>query len=535
MKKVISLFLVIAVVLNILPTATMSAQISSGSGWSFNAATGTLTVSSDWGTFGWRTQGKFHFTDIKTLIVTHGVTTIKAYSYYNCTELTTATIPETVETIENNAFQGCVKLTTLNLASRGLKSIGSFAFQFSSLTSITIPDSVRLIDYYALWAPLETVFFLSSTPPTMNSAFGAWRAYTVYVPIGAKAAYEATGKFSFDCEIIEINFDLPTPPRRLKAIAGDGRVTLSWAAPASSGNSPILRYEVSSNNGISWITASSNSRHMFEGLTNGASYVFQVRAVNRSGKGVAATAYATPKEPAPCERCPICVSGEPPILGHILGGSVITISDALEILKNLVGMENRIDDCVNALNAALIVANRPTQGMTTISDALEILKKLVGIASVLDNENPIITPSNPYKGTLQRYVSRPYVGFAFADVNNDGIDEFFVISGASNAEIKTNMYTIIDGTVVFVDTVATGHSQVYLCPNGGLYEFFGHMGEGCLTRIFLENGIARREVLIFIPMHIGAQLDYTEIREYLDDIGANPLTFEYDLRAFPHE
>jgi hypothetical protein len=65
-----------------------------------------------------------------------------------------------------------------------------------------------------------------------------------------------------------------------------------------------------------------------------------------------------------------------------LGGDEITVHDALEILKFVVGLPNDIADCEtgDSFNAALIVSEeRPS-----VDDALEILKWLVGLPNVLD-------------------------------------------------------------------------------------------------------------------------------------------------------
>ena len=63
-------------------------------------------------------------------------------------------------------------------------------------------------------------------------------------------------------------------------------------------------------------------------------------------------------------------------LGHVLGGVTVTTSDALEILKYIVCMENLIEKCDNARTAATIVG-----GSITTADALEILKHIVGLPS----------------------------------------------------------------------------------------------------------------------------------------------------------
>ena len=49
-NKVISIILAISIIVALVPTADVSAQVISGSGWSFDPASGTLTVSTNEGT-----------------------------------------------------------------------------------------------------------------------------------------------------------------------------------------------------------------------------------------------------------------------------------------------------------------------------------------------------------------------------------------------------------------------------------------------------------------------------------------------------
>jgi len=77
----------------------------------------------------------------------------------------------------------------------------------------------------------------------------------------------------------------PGAPQNFTVTPGDRRATLNWTAPASNGGAEILRYEVSSNNGTTWMPVGMNTSHTFTGLTNGATLTFRVRAVNAVGPG----------------------------------------------------------------------------------------------------------------------------------------------------------------------------------------------------------------------------------------------------------
>ena len=86
----------------------------------------------------------------------------------------------------------------------------------------------------------------------------------------------------------------PAAPQDLRSEPGDAQVTLRWAAPASDGGSPILRYEYAVDDSGTWIDAGGDLEETVPGLTNGQSYAVAVRAVNAAGAGPAAEVTASP-------------------------------------------------------------------------------------------------------------------------------------------------------------------------------------------------------------------------------------------------
>jgi len=109
-----------------------------------------------------------------------------------------------------------------------------------------------------------------------------------------KSTSEVTGWQSIDELVLGVTFifdpqRLPGVPQNFVVTYGDRSARLSWAAPANNGRAAITRYEVSMNNGATWVTASSNTGHTFSGLTNGATLTFAVRAVNVAGAGAQAS------------------------------------------------------------------------------------------------------------------------------------------------------------------------------------------------------------------------------------------------------
>ena len=97
---------------------------------------------------------------IESIVIGNGVTSIGGSAFSNCTGLTSITIPEGVTNIGNYAFWGCSSLTSITIP-KSVTSIGYQTFYYcTGLTSITIPESVTSIgggafeDCYSLTAIL---------------------------------------------------------------------------------------------------------------------------------------------------------------------------------------------------------------------------------------------------------------------------------------------------------------------------------------------------------------------------------------------
>ena len=111
---------------------------------------------------------------------------------------------------------------------------------------------------------------------------------TIEVEIIGKGSY--TGSITASVGIPAI---ASSAPLNFRATPGDGRVTLSWNAPASDGGSAIAGYFVSMGDGI-FRNVGLNTSYTFIDLTNGETYYFTVRAENSMGYGATATVTATP-------------------------------------------------------------------------------------------------------------------------------------------------------------------------------------------------------------------------------------------------
>ena len=75
------------------------------------------------------------------------IRTIEASAFQNCSGITKVICPSTLRTIGSKAFYGCTGLASVEL-NNGLETIGGNAFSGTSLTSITIPKTVKDMDSY---------------------------------------------------------------------------------------------------------------------------------------------------------------------------------------------------------------------------------------------------------------------------------------------------------------------------------------------------------------------------------------------------
>ena len=93
----------------------------------------------------------------------------------------------------------------------------------------------------------------------------------------------------------------PDAPSGRGATVGDEQVDLIWTAPASNGGAVILRYEYELDFSGTWTsTGGTATSTTVRNLTNGQSYSFRVRAVNRVGESAASGSQsATPTTTEP--------------------------------------------------------------------------------------------------------------------------------------------------------------------------------------------------------------------------------------------
>ncbi|MGN6696131.1 MAG: fibronectin type III domain-containing protein [Aquihabitans sp.] len=107
---------------------------------------------------------------------------------------------------------------------------------------------------------------------------------------------------------------VPGAPTAVAGTPGDGKVDLSWTAPASNGGSVITGYTITPYIGATaqspvFVTTPATTRSI-TGLANGTAYTFKVKATNAAGSGADSSASA-PITPAAVPGAPTNVTGTP--------------------------------------------------------------------------------------------------------------------------------------------------------------------------------------------------------------------------------
>ena len=134
--------------------------------------------------------------DITSVVIEPGVTSIGSLAFYKCSNLTSITIPSGLTSIGEMAFFNCSALTSVTIPN-GVISIGNFAFgSCTGLKSITIPSSVTSIGESAFQhcTGLTSITIPNSVTSIVNLAFWDCDSLTiVYIPSGVNFVPDESG------------------------------------------------------------------------------------------------------------------------------------------------------------------------------------------------------------------------------------------------------------------------------------------------------------------------------------------------------
>ena len=181
------------VLLALLMTAATGAWAESGScgtnaKWELNG--GKLTISGTGNMVSWLTSDKVPWnkykSQITSLVIGDGVTSIGAYAFMGCANLASVSIPESVTDIEMYAFASCV-----------------------SLKEVTLPASVETLgrDAFEKCMSLAKVTFLSATTKIVGSdtTLGNSGSLVIYAPAGNSTARSYGEKYGYTVREIQVS------------------------------------------------------------------------------------------------------------------------------------------------------------------------------------------------------------------------------------------------------------------------------------------------------------------------------------------
>jgi hypothetical protein len=162
MKKAISLFLSVIMLISIFCSVELTVNALSSSGkcgenvsFTFNSSTGELVISGSGAMYNYNaaySTSTLYYTkcpfynqkSIKTIIINSGVTNIGDYVFYGCS-VNSIIIPNSVTNIGNHSFCECSSLNDITIPN-SVSSISDAAFyRCKELTNLIIPDSVTSI------------------------------------------------------------------------------------------------------------------------------------------------------------------------------------------------------------------------------------------------------------------------------------------------------------------------------------------------------------------------------------------------------
>lgn len=132
--------------------------------------------------------------DITSVVIEPGVTSIGSLAFYKCSNLTSITIPSGLTSIGEMAFFNCSALTSVTIPN-GVISIGNFAFgSCTGLKSITIPSSVTSIEnnIFQDCTGLTNITVDSSNPSFCSESgvlFNKDKTTLIYYPLGKTGSY----------------------------------------------------------------------------------------------------------------------------------------------------------------------------------------------------------------------------------------------------------------------------------------------------------------------------------------------------------
>jgi predicted regulator of Ras-like GTPase activity (Roadblock/LC7/MglB family) len=170
------------------------------------------------------------------------------------------------------------------------------SFNFGTLASVSYTANGFISPATFILKPVCGAYKTSDTTFAKALVLSKTTAVGTYVT-HCKSATVNAGSYSlaYADGLLTIVAVVPYAPKEVKATAGNTSASVSFKVPASNGGTPITRYTVVSNTGIT--TTGTKSPISVTGLKNGSIYTFKVMATNSQGNS-SYSAFSTAIKPA---------------------------------------------------------------------------------------------------------------------------------------------------------------------------------------------------------------------------------------------
>ena len=154
MKKTLTLFLALVLVLGMLPVASAAEVVASGTcsdgaiAWTLDE-NGTMTLTGEGVMEGETVVAESHVyewedlrAEIKAVVIGEGITSVGGRAFEECVNLTSVQLPDSLKFISWEGFLGCVNLPSVEFPTTNRLSIGERAFSRTGLTSLVLTDNI---------------------------------------------------------------------------------------------------------------------------------------------------------------------------------------------------------------------------------------------------------------------------------------------------------------------------------------------------------------------------------------------------------
>jgi hypothetical protein len=274
------------------PSAPLTVQLESSSGTPVTAAgnvTVTLASNSGQGTFSASSSGPWSST--LSVTIPAGASTTPSF-YYGDTKAGTPTLTasasgSTSGTQTETVNAGALASIAVSPSSATVATDGTQSFGASGADSYGNPVDVSS----AVWSVSLTSL------GTVSPATGSSTTFTAGANASSGSVIATVGTIQGSASVSVTSASVPAPPASLSAVPASRRgVQLSWAAPSSTGSSAISSYKVYRGASASgpWTNivsvGATTTSYKDTSTVRGATYWYQVTAVNSAGEGPPATA-----------------------------------------------------------------------------------------------------------------------------------------------------------------------------------------------------------------------------------------------------